>query len=84
MEISKSLLSKNKEVQLNIYIISLITILYDVDDYKIKHYNKDNPNQNLLNFLEPIKLINKIEIVLIKEILDVFLLRQKRQKLQKL
>lgn len=70
MEISKNIFSKNKEIQLNIFIIALSAILHDVDDYKTKHYNKDNPNQNLLKFLEPIKLINKKDIDLIKEIID--------------
>ena len=70
MEISKNILSKNKEVKLNTFIIALSAVLHDVDDYKIKHYNKDNPNQNLLNFLQPIKLIKEEEIDLIKEIID--------------
>ena len=70
MEIVKNLLLNNKTIQLNIFIIALCSLLHDVDDYKLSHYNKDNPYQNLLNFLEPIKLIKKEDIELIKEIIS--------------
>ena len=42
IDISKNLLSKDKNIKLNLFIISLSAILHDVDDYKIKNYNKDN------------------------------------------
>ena len=70
VDISKSVLSKNKDIKLNIFIISLSAILHDVDDYKIKNYNKDNPYQNLLNFLEQNKINNEQDINLIKEIIS--------------
>ena len=70
MEIVKNLLLNNKTIQLNIFIIALCSLLHDVDDYKLSNYNKDNPYQNLLNFLEPIELIKKEDIELIKEIIS--------------
>ena len=69
-DISKNILSKNKDIKLNLFIIYLSAILHDVDDYKIKNYNKDNPNQNLLIFLEKNKISNKQDIDLIKEIIS--------------
>ncbi len=69
MEIVKNLLLNNKTIQLNIFIIALCSLLHDVDDYKLNHYNKDNPYQNLLNFLESIELIKKEDIKLMKEII---------------
>ena len=70
VDISKSVLSKNKDIKLNLLIISLSAILHDVDDYKIKNYNKDNPYQNLLYFLEQNKINNEQDITLIKEIIS--------------
>ena len=70
MEIAKNLLINDKTIQLNIFIIALSALLHDVDDYKLKHYNKENPYQNLLNFLEPIEQIKEKDIELIKEIIS--------------
>ncbi len=70
IDISKNILSTNKEIKLNLFIISLCAILHDVDDYKIKNYNKENPYQNLLNFIEQNKIINSEDIDLIKEIIS--------------
>ena len=70
IDISNNILLKNKETKINIFIISLSAILHDVDDYKIKNYNKENPYQNLLNFLKQNNINNKEDIELIKEIIS--------------
>ena len=70
MEIAKNLLINDKTIQLNIFIIALSSLLHDVDDYKLNHYNKENPYQNLLNFLKPIEQIKEKDIELIKEIIS--------------
>ena len=69
MDISKNILLNNKEINLKIFIVSLSAILHDVDDYKLKNYNKDNPYQNLLKFLELNNINDKQDIELIKEII---------------
>ncbi len=69
MDISKNILLNNKEIKLKIFIVSLSAILHDVDDYKLKNYNKDNPYQNLLKFLESNNINDKQDIELIKEII---------------
>ena len=70
MEISKNILSKNTEIKLNLFIIAISALLHDVDDYKLKKYNKDKPNQNLLNFFELHNFKNKEYIDLIIEIIS--------------
>ena len=70
MDISDDLLLKNKDLNLRTFIVCLSSILHDVDDYKIKKYNKDNPYQNLLKFLESNNINDKKDIELIKEIIS--------------
>lgn len=73
LEISSKTLKKeenNKNFKLNIFIIGLSALLHDVDDYKIKNYNKDNPFQNLEYFLTENKITNEQDIKLIKEIIS--------------
>ena len=73
LEISSSIVNQQKtntNFKLNIFIIGLSALLHDVDDYKIKNYNKDNPFQNLEKFLKENKISNKEDIQLIKEIIS--------------
>ena len=70
LDISNNLQLKNKELNLKTFIVCLSAILHDVDDYKIKKYNKDNPYQNLLKFLESNNINDKKDIELIKEIIS--------------
>ena len=70
MDISDNLLLKNKDLNLRTFIVCLSAILHDVDDYKIKNYNKDNSYQNLLKFLESNNINDKKDIELIKEIIS--------------
>ena len=70
IDISKNILSNNKEIKINIFIIAISAILHDVDDYKLNNYNKKEPNRNLLNFLEQNEIINHKDIDLIKEIIS--------------
>jgi uncharacterized protein len=68
MEITNNIEKTNSETKLNKFIILLAAILHDVDDYKIKNYDKENPYKNLLNFIEKNNV--KIDIDLIKEIIS--------------
>jgi uncharacterized protein len=68
MEITNSIEKTNSEAKLNKFIILLAAILHDVDDYKIKNYDKENPYKNLLNFIEKNNV--KVDIDLIKEIIS--------------
>ena len=73
LEISSQITKKeenNKNFNLNLFIIGLSALLHDVDDYKIKNYNKDNPFQNLEKFLKENKISNELDINLIKEIIS--------------
>ena len=73
LEISTSIIKKeenNKKFKLNIFIIVLSALLHDVDDYKIKNYNKDNPFQNLEFFFKENNISNEEDIKLIKEIIS--------------
>ena len=60
----------NSNFKLNLFIIELSALLHDVDDYKTKNYNKDNPFQNLDFFLKENKINNEHDIKLIKEIIS--------------
>jgi len=60
----------NSNFKLNLFIIELSALLHDVDDYKTKNYNKDNPFQNLDLFLKDNKITNEHDIKLIKEIIS--------------
>ena len=68
MEITNNIEKANSDIKLNKFIIFLSAILHDVDDYKIKNYDKENPYKNLLNFIETNKV--KVDIDLIKEIIS--------------
>ena len=68
MEITNNIEKTNSETKLNKFIILLAAILHDVDDYKIKNYDKENPYKNLLNFIEKNNV--KVDIDLIKEIIS--------------
>ena len=73
LEISSSIVNQQKtntNFKLDIFIMGLSALLHDVDDYKIKNYNKDNPFQNLEKFLKENKISNKEDIQLIKEIIS--------------
>ena len=73
LEISSSIIKQQKNnpnFKLNLFIIGLSSLLHDVDDYKIKNYNKDNPFQNLEIFLKENKISNEDDIKLIKEIIS--------------
>ena len=73
LEISTSIIKQqenNQNFKLNLFIIGLSALLHDVDDYKIKNYNKDNPFQNLELFLKENKTSNEDDIKLIKEIIS--------------
>ena len=60
----------NSSFKLNLFIIELSALLHDVDDYKTKNYNKDDPFQNLDFFLKENKINNEHDIKLIKEIIS--------------
>jgi len=68
MEITNNIEKINGDKKLNKFIIFLSAILHDVDDYKIKNYDKENPYKNLLNFIEANNV--KVDIDLIKEIIS--------------
>ena len=73
LDISKIILKEqenNSNFKLNLFIIELSALLHDVDDYKTKNYNKDNPFQNLDFFLKENKINNEHDIKLIKEIIS--------------
>ena len=73
LEISSTIIKQqenNKDFKLNIFIIVLSALLHDVDDYKIKNYNKDNPFQNLDIFLKENNINNEEDVKLIKEIIS--------------
>ena len=73
LEISSSIMKQqenNNDLKLNIFTIGLSALLHDVDDYKIKNYNKDNPFQNLDIFLKENNINNEEDIKLIKEIIS--------------
>ena len=73
LEISSTIIKQqenNKDFKLNIFIIVLSALLHDVDDYKIKNYNKDNPFQNLDVFLKENNINNEEDVKLIKEIIS--------------
>jgi len=68
MEITNYIEKTNSDTKLNKFIIFLSAILHDVDDYKIKNHDKDNPYKNLLNFIETNKV--KVDMDLMKEIIS--------------
>lgn len=68
MEITNNIEKINSDKKLNKFIIFLSAILHDVDDYKIKNYDKENPYKNLINFIEKNNV--KVDIDLIKEIIS--------------
>ena len=73
LDISSIILKDQKDnpnFKLNLFIIELSALLHDVDDYKTKNYNKDNPFQNLDLFLKENKITNEHDIKLIKEIIS--------------
>ena len=73
LDISSIILKEQKDnsnFKLNLFIIELSALLHDVDDYKTKNYNKDNPSQNLDLFLKENKITNEHDIKLIKEIIS--------------
>ncbi len=73
LDISSIILKEQKDnsnFKLNLFIIELSALLHDVDDYKTKNYNKDNPFQNLDLFLKGNKITNEHDIKLIKEIIS--------------
>ena len=72
MEISKNILSKNKDIKLNLFIIALSALLHDVDDYKLKDNNNktDHPYQNLLHFCQLNNIKNEADINFITEIIS--------------
>ena len=73
LDISSIILKEQKDnsnFKLNLFIIELSALLHDVDDYKTKNYNKDNPFQNLDLFLKENKITNEHDIKLIKEIIS--------------
>ena len=73
LEISSTIIKQqenNKDFKLNIFIIVLSALLHDVDDYKIKNYNKDNHFQNLDRFFKENHINTEEDIKLIKEIIS--------------
>ena len=68
MQITNSIEKANSDTKLNKFVIFLAAILHDVDDYKIKNYDKENPSKNLLNFIEKNNI--KVDINLMKEIIS--------------
>ena len=70
MDISSQIIKQQENIKLNIFIIGLSALLHDIDDYKTKNYNKDNPFQNLDSFMKENKITNENDIKLIKEIIS--------------
>ena len=70
MDISSQIIKQQENIKLNIFIIGLSALLHDIDDYKTKNYNKDNPFQNLDSFTKENKITNENDIKLIKEIIS--------------
>ena len=70
MDISSQIIRQQENIKLNIFIIGLSALLHDIDDYKTKNYNKDNPFQNLDSFIKDNKITNENDIKLIKEIIS--------------
>ena len=70
MDISSQIIKQQENIKLNIFIIGLSSLLHDIDDYKTKNYNKDNPFQNLDSFTKENKITNENDIKLIKEIIS--------------
>ena len=70
MDISSQIIKQQENIKLNIFIIGLSALLHDIDDYKTKNYNKDNPFQNLDSFIKDNKITNENDIKLIKEIIS--------------
>ena len=70
MDISSQIIKQQENIKLNIFIIGLSSLLHDIDDYKTKNYNKDNPFQNLDSFMKENKITNENDIKLIKEIIS--------------
>ena len=70
MDISSQIIKQQENIKLNIFIIGLSAFLHDIDDYKTKNYNKDNPFQNLDSFMKENKITNENDIKLIKEIIS--------------
>ena len=70
MDISSQIIRQQENIKLNIFIIGLSALLHDIDDYKTKNYNKDNPFQNLDSFIKENKITNENDIKLIKEIIS--------------
>ena len=70
MDISSQIIKQQENIKLNIFIIGLSALLHDIDDYKTKNYNKDNPFQNLDSFIKENKITNENDIKLIKEIIS--------------
>jgi uncharacterized protein len=70
IDISSQIIKQQENIKLNIFIIGLSSLLHDIDDYKTKNYNKDNPFQNLDSFIKENKITNENDIKLIKEIIS--------------
>ena len=70
LDISSQIIKQQENITLNIFIIGLSALLHDIDDYKTKNYNKDNPFQNLDSFIKENKITNENDIKLIKEIIS--------------
>ena len=70
IDISSQIIKQQENIKLNIFIIGLSALLHDIDDYKTKNYNKDNPFQNLDSFIKENKITNENDIKLIKEIIS--------------
>ena len=70
MDISSQIIRQQENIKLNIFIIGLSALLHDIDDYKTKNYNKDNPFQNLDSFIKENKITNENDIKHIKEIIS--------------
>ena len=70
IDISSQIIKQQENIKLNIFIIGLSALLHDIDDYKTKNYNKDNPFQNLDSFMKENKITNENDIKLIKEIIS--------------
>ena len=70
MDISSQIIRQQENIKLNIFIIGLSALLHDIEDYKTKNYNKDNPFQNLDSFIKENKITNENDIKLIKEIIS--------------
>ena len=70
IDISSQIIKQQENIKLNIFIIGLSALLHDIDDYKTKNYNKDNPFQNLDSFIKENKIAYENDIKLIKEIIS--------------